>query len=427
MTRRFHPTRLGLLLCCGGLAVLAARTLLDLLVERASLDSFALAGGVTAGYAAVGLGLLLLSVPRTPAGSPDGSWATAVWVRSEDALVPLLRAFEQWRQHAAESTHRWASFDQLVRERLLEHLGATRVRCLALTPDARHVCRLGELDEAPPAPVTAPLPLTEADALGQAVAAGRPWIAPAASGDEEGTGDRQEQRWECIWPVMEGVRCLGLIAVGRLPEIVRADRCRLEAVFETVSLWWRLAQAHEELLAARRTDVASGVLTRAEFFERAAGAIRQSAQEGEPVVLVVVALEGVRALDDAGLWGRRDELVERLGRALRARLRTEDVVGRFSDDRFVALLRRLDKGLGRMVARKLLRAAQEALEQSPVRDVPVRARVALAGGERPEDHEGWLDRLITEAFAGLARERSAGLRFQPRGGRAGEKPGEEPA
>ena len=142
----------------------------------------------------------------------------------------------------------------------------------------------------------------------------------------------------------------------------------------------------------RRTDQASGVLTRNDFFDLGGQALEDSYNNNEPVVVAVVALEGLRRLDDTHCWGERDTLIERLGRVIAGRTRSDDLVGRFADDRFVVLLRRLDSGLGRLIAEKMLAAANDCVAQlgragpgsGPAQDEPapqelVRLRIGLAG------------------------------------------------
>ena len=93
----------------------------------------------------------------------------------------------------------------------------------------------------------------------------------------------------------------------------------------------------------------------------ARGTLTDAYQCSEPVVLAAVAIEGLRGLDDAGHWQQRDALITRVGHGLAERVRSDDVVGRFSDERFVVLLRRLDSGLGKLIAEKLLAWVRECV------------------------------------------------------------------
>ncbi len=164
----------------------------------------------------------------------------------------------------------------------------------------------------------------------------------------------------------------------------------------------------EQLRIAQRTDKASGLLTRTDFFDVASRALAASYAENEPVVLVTLALEGLRHLDDVGRWSDRDALVESAGARILSRTRTDDVIGRFSDDRFVLLLRRLDTALGRLIAAKIQNTIQDQLTQFDQTSEHLRVRVGLSGSgfqQRP------LQTLLVRAFEAveLARKQDAPL------------------
>ena len=99
-------------------------------------------------------------------------------------------------------------------------------------------------------------------------------------------------------------------------------------------------------------------------------------------------------------------------------MRTDDLVGRFTDDRFAMLLRRLDSGLGRLIAEKMLTAANDCVTQltsgcapdapdaGRVQNAPyrIRMRIGLAGSglARPPLRE-----LLGSALDAVERARKA--------------------
>ena len=137
------------------------------------------------------------------------------------------------------------------------------------------------------------------------------------------------------------------------------------------------------------TDRQSGMLNRAELLSRMEETARSSVCEGEPLMVLALAVEGLRRLDDTGRWSQRDLLVQRLGQVLKQKVRSDDLLGRFSDDRFVVVLRRLDSALGTLVAEKLIETVRTSIldtqEQagggtSPdAGTVSLRLRAGLAG------------------------------------------------
>ena len=71
--------------------------------------------------------------------------------------------------------------------------------------------------------------------------------------------------------------------------------------------------------------------------------------------------------------------MRQIGLYMRRKLRSDDLVGRFSDDRFVAVLRRLDISLGTLIARKLLSAAREGIASQPLVVIGVLASKGSGG------------------------------------------------
>jgi GGDEF domain-containing protein len=123
----------------------------------------------------------------------------------------------------------------------------------------------------------------------------------------------------------------------------------------------------------------------------------------------VLSLEGLRGLDDRGLWQQRDALVENVARLVCSRLRSDDVAGRFSDDRFMLLLRRLDSGLGRLIIEKLVSAIDEFLagRTCGVAPAPIRVRAGLAGsGQRQVSLSTLLVSAIEAADLARRQDRS---------------------
>ena len=175
-----------------------------------------------------------------------------------------------------------------------------------------------------------------------------------------------------------------------------------------MTLCWQAFAGHTQLCQVRQTDHASGLLTRTEFFERARAALADSYRAHEPVVVVAISMEGLRGLDDRGHWSERDHLIEELGRAISARKRSDDFIGRFADDRFVVLLRRLDSGLGALIAEKILDGGRQCIARLGVdtRGVALRAGLAGSGLKQPE-----LQELLSSAFEAVdaARRQGTGL------------------
>jgi len=205
-----------------------------------------------------------------------------------------------------------------------------------------------------------------------------------------------------VWllPFQEKNKTTGLLAVGELPEETLRDPSNLQAVGHLLELYWCHVHQADTLETAQRTDHASGVLNRADLTSVANGVLYDSINDGEPIVVLAMSVEGLRRLDDEGQWADRDWLISQIGLAMREKLRTDDLVGRFSDGRFVAVLRRLDISLGNLIAGKLLAAVRGAVHERPALAKMVQLRCALA-----EVRAEALETVLARIFDALQRAR----------------------
>jgi diguanylate cyclase (GGDEF)-like protein len=306
----------------------------------------------------------------------------------------LLSTFDEWMTKWGAESARWVAFDQFIRGGLHDVVGAEGVRCFRLTVAGTALESLvparGKLHALIP---------SHQGVFGNVLENGHALIRSPAEAES-----RNEPVW--CFPVLDGGERRGVISAGRLPEAAASDYALLNLVAEVVSLLWNRLCDSERLAIARETDDRTGVLTRANFFRVADVALSDGYAEREPAVLLAVALEGIRGLDDRGLWEQRDALVTAVGTAIRARLRSDDVVGRFADDRFVALLRRMDLPLARMIADKLMSAIQAVLRDESTEGVTPQVRCCITG---PAVGGHSLRELISAALTAISRGRRQGL------------------
>lgn len=380
------------LLFLGGLAVLAASHLSLLSGPLGAWGAALSFGGVAIGYLLLATGAWRARPSTTPAAAPPAqivlpAQAHAAPVGGFDA-GGWLESFDQWLAEQEGAVESWPAFDQWVREGLAQQLGFARVRCYAMAPGAGLTPLSRTAGRAEPHP---------SDPLVQHVGAtGNEFVRQAAGcaplHDELSAG---ENNWDWVWRVADASGPRGVIAATMNAGVALPDATQRRLLRGLLTLQWRHVSALERLGVVSRTDKASGVMTRADFLESAARVVEGSAAEHEPLVVVALVIEGLRGLDDVGAWSERDALIAHIGRSISRRTRADDLLGRFSDQGFVVLLRRMDIGLGRLIADKLLAAAQECAAQ--VRDASgtLVLRAGLAGGAGGP-HE--LRPLLTAAF-----------------------------
>jgi diguanylate cyclase (GGDEF)-like protein/putative nucleotidyltransferase with HDIG domain len=165
------------------------------------------------------------------------------------------------------------------------------------------------------------------------------------------------------------------------------------------------AERSDYLRKDRRTG--AGVLTLDAFREAAAAALRGSQRRGEPAALVLVDIDGFKALNGRRGAAVGDEALAAVATRLRELVRGGDVVGRTGADELAVVMPGANLAGARGVAERLV----SVLEQ--MGPVTVSAGIAVDGGT------GQLDGLMADAAAILERARIAG------GGRVGA-PGRQP-
>ena len=394
--------RVGPLLVAGGLLILAARQLLG----AEGPGPLHVAGPIS-GYLFLGTGIFLLMGGRRGATlggallEPAPALPTtraALGAAGGETCRALVRAVLEWLPGAGRGEKRWAGFDQFVRELAGDRLATSRVRCFHVIEGAERLLPLSRT-----VAVSEELS-ARGGIVGHVVTSGRPYFrGDAAQGALVGELADQDSPWSVIWPVRSDGRAVGVITLGGAHAPV--PRSDAEALLHVVSLSWLHCAALNELEIADRTDKATGVLTRQDFFLAAEQAALRSYAAHEPVVAGVLVVEGLRGLDDHGDWEARDRVIDEVGRTLRQRVRTDDVVGRFADDRFVILLRRLDSALGALILEKIVAALTDMLSRQAL-PAALHIRAGLAGSGTRRDA---LETLLVAAFqaAREARESDA--------------------
>lgn len=330
-------------------------------------------------------------------------------------ISELIDSFNSRFDHRESGETLWPVFDRWVREALNEFLRARRVRCFHVADaTGRLVSLTNELEE----PLWPPAQLP--GLIQHVLTTGRPYVWGGGANGE--SIDRLAAEWtqhmaqttglnraapDWLLPVREANRTIGLIIVGELPEPARGNHGNLAVIGGLMTTFWRYLRQADALAVAERTDQTSGLLTRADLTARAQLIAAESGRESEPVVVVALAVEGVRRLEDQGHWALRDRLMRRVGAVMRQKLRSDDLIGRFSEDRLVVVLRRLDLPLGQIIARKLLDGVEQAVHEHPVLEETVKIRCGLSDAV-----EDGFEPAIHRAFEALRLARIEG-RNQP--------------
>ena len=360
----------------------------------------------------------------------------------------FVRAFECWHRDWANQSDPWRAFDGFLREALLERIGAKRVRCFhvvadrdpfvsltegsALTPGSIAVGNDGRSVPSAPNRRDEHGGATDSGIEGHVAATGKAYIQGQTEAGPTTHALARRSPTPVAWcfAIKRLNRTIGVVRVGHLPRSARNDHALLALLAGLVSVTWCRVHDVHELGIAHRTDPSSGVLARSDFLTVAARAIADSTAAHEPIGLMVLALEGMRRLDDGPDWAVGEQVVQRVCAAIDGKLRSDDILGRFSEDRFVVLLRRVDTNLGRLIAENVRRSVVQTLVDSgggrdePAGSAALEARCAVVGTSWPSPAGGEmadpsgqaravLHDLIGTAFSRLDAARQRGQVMAP--------------
>jgi GGDEF domain-containing protein len=383
----WHDAGLGVCTLCGAVAIA--------LMGHGASTGFGLrpgwwkSGSPTAGEA----------WPRT--GAADGrceqaepvseAWTGGASGGRQIALQAMSSAFQQfdaWLEVHRYSDDPWADFDEFLRGIIYQWTGGTHMRIYRVLSEGDELIPLREME----ARDSSAMVSARRGIEGFVATTGRSYIGGdpthgelvdqlAPSGQTDGAGGLDESRgadgaelndsagWEpgpaWCFPILRGSRKIGVVTVGRFEGVPAEDAsgrpvagswepAQLRLVERVVGQFWNALTEVCRSRAANITDPGSSGLNRKAFFEIGREVLADAYRQGEPVAVAVIAMEGLRALDDAGHWDTVDDIRATVSNVLKQRLRADDRLGRFDDSRFVLLLRRVDSELATLITKELM-------------------------------------------------------------------------
>jgi diguanylate cyclase (GGDEF)-like protein len=180
-----------------------------------------------------------------------------------------------------------------------------------------------------------------------------------------------------------------------------------------------LRERNRNLAALRRieelayTDPLTGLPNRRRLEEQVETAIWDARSGTDTVALLLVDLDGFKAVNDGLGHAAGDELLQTVARTLRGRLRRGDLLARLGGDEFLVALSGLDPATAAVEARWVADGLSAAVG-TPVRlrgrEVTVGASVGVA--VYPTDGEGFAA-LLQSADLDMYARKSAGRTREP--------------
>jgi diguanylate cyclase (GGDEF)-like protein len=149
------------------------------------------------------------------------------------------------------------------------------------------------------------------------------------------------------------------------------------------------SEYERQLTELATRDPLTGAYNRRHFATEAERAVARARRYGERAAVAVVDLDFFKEVNDT--WGHAagDEALVRVYRALRARLRSSDVLGRIGGDEFAALITHVDGSTAEHVAADMGNAIATVADELAAEGRP--SRLAASVGVAPVDPERPID------------------------------------
>ncbi len=339
-------------------------------------------------------GAALLAGAAAILGIAEWSSRNGEAARSEDGVVEqadsevaslaklgdAMAAFDCWLEANRSGADVWAAFDEFLRAQLYEHCDAMHVRTYRILSEGDRMVPLHAInDEDMDHLVSA-----RKGVAGYVATTGRSYVAGDAARGElvRVLANRTVTPPQWCFGIRQGPRMIGVVSVGTwgTSRHVRSDEPDALRAWELLiaHFWVTLGEVYRGRSAVT-TDAVSQLMTRGAFLEEAQHAVAISRDRGEPVAICVVAIEGLRALQDCGRWEQSDELVVEVARTIREHVRPDDLLGRFDDGRLMLMMRCVDSDLASLIVTQLTARLASLPIAASLSDAAVGVRCGVAG------------------------------------------------
>ena len=147
-------------------------------------------------------------------------------------------------------------------------------------------------------------------------------------------------------------------------------------------------------------DDLTGVANRRHLLQRLTEECARSERSGEPFALLVIDLDGFKAINDTHGHAAGDACLQHFTLMAQTRLRPGDMLARTGGDEFCIVLPASTLREGAMIARRILEVCREDAEACVGDDIPISVSIGVAqwtGEHRP----AFPDRLIAAADQAL--------------------------
>jgi diguanylate cyclase (GGDEF)-like protein len=189
------------------------------------------------------------------------------------------------------------------------------------------------------------------------------------------------------------------LEISVAPVTIDGRKCVIASL---VNITYR-KQAEEQLAHLANHDLLTGLPNR-RLFEEALDRATARSKRGVPSVLLMLDLDGFKAVNDALGHAGGDEVLVHVARVVRRELRAEDILVRLGGDEFAVLLEGVDIPHGMVAAERI----REAVSSSPAMLAGSAVRLTLSIGVAPISVGGLTQDLLKLADSACYKAKELG-------------------
>jgi two-component system cell cycle response regulator len=238
--------------------------------------------------------------------------------------------------------------------------------------------------------------------VGAAARAGEPTRRPPAAA---AAGSEPPARSALAVPMHVGGRPYGVLSLHRRRPFSDAEVADVGALVAQAAAAVETSYRHDEARRLSLTDGLTGLWNRRQFELRAAQELERAARFGERFAVVLVDLDGFKAINDTHGHPVGDAVLVETAHRLSTHTREVDTVARYGGEEFVLLLPQTDADGAGQVAEKV--RAELADQPVPTEAGPLTISLSAGVAAHPE-HGVSVEALVAAADAALYAAKAAG-------------------